>query len=429
MVKLNKVLFYGGTVLDFEKGKAGKADVVVIDGKIDKVGEIGPKQFDGRTVNVKGALLTPGLMDMHVHLREPGREDEETISSGCAAAMAGGFTAVCAMPNTEPACDTQEVVQFIKKRSETELVDVYPIGAITKKRAGNEISEMADMLRSGAVAFSDDGSPVLNTAVMKRALEYSSMYNASIIDHSDDPFLFEGGHMNESKMSTLLGMPPIPPVGEEIMIGRNIALVRYAGGHLHVAHISTKRGVELVRQAKDEGLDVTCEVAPHHLVFSDEDLHQYDTNLKMNPPLRTLEDVEALKAGLKDGTIDVIASDHAPHAVEEKQVEFLAAPFGILGLETMLGVILTKIVKEKILTLEQALAKMCVAPRRICRLPVPGIKKGELANVTIIDPKKKWKVDVNKFKSLSRNSPYDGWTLNGAVLGVVNKGLYWKKGQ
>ncbi|MBN2001492.1 dihydroorotase [candidate division KSB1 bacterium] len=426
MLKIEKILLHGGTVLDLENGKSARADVAIVDGKIRQVGEIETESFGGDVIDVSGAVLTPGLMDMHVHLREPGREDEETVASGCAAAMAGGFTAVCAMPNTEPECDTQEVVQFIKKRAEAELVDVYPIGAITKKRAGREISEMADMIRAGAVAFSDDGSPVLNTAVMKRALEYSSMYFSPIIDHCEDPFLFEGGHMNESKMSTLLGLPPIPPVGEEIMIGRNISLVRYVGGHLHVAHISTKRGVELVRQAKEEGLPVTCEVAPHHLVFSDEDLKEYDTNLKMNPPLRTPEDVEALKAGLKDGTIDVIASDHAPHSVEEKQVEFVEAPFGILGLETMLGIIITKIVKEKILSLEQALEKMCISPRRICRLPIPRIKKGEAANISIFDPDKKWTVDVKKFKSLSRNSPYDGWKLNGVVLGVVNKGLYQK---
>ncbi|NOY59106.1 MAG: dihydroorotase [Calditrichaeota bacterium] len=424
--KSDKILLKGGDIVDPVSRKHEKLDVAIIDGHIDKLGVIDEKSFSGKVIDVSGCWIVPGLIDMHVHLREPGREDEETVHSGCAAAMAGGFTAVCTMPNTSPACDNQNVVQFIKERARDELVDIFPIAAVTKNRAGKEITEMGELVKTGVVAFSDDGAPVVHSAVMRHALEYSSMYNVPIIDHCDDMNLFEGGHINEGKMSTWLGIPPIPDVGEEILIARDILLAKYTGGKVHIAHISTKGGVELVRRAKEERINVTCEVTPHHLALTEDALVSYDTNLKMNPPLRTAEDVDALKEGLKDGTIDAIASDHAPHSIEEKDVEFDAAPFGIIGLETMLGVINTKIVMDGIITLEQAIEKMCVSPRKILNLPIPGIAEGEHANLTIFDPKKSWTVNLRAFKSLSRNSPFGGWKLNGFVKSVVNKGIYWE---
>ncbi len=423
-IKADKLLFTGGEILDLSSKKRERLDFTIVNGKIDKIGGEKPESFQGEIIDISGNLVVPGLMDMHVHLREPGREDEETVESGCAAAMAGGITAVCAMPNTEPPCDKQEVVRFLKKQAESQLVEVFPIAAVTKKRAGVEITEMAELIRAGAVAFSDDGSPVANSAVMRRALEYSSMYQVPIIDHCEDPYLFAGGQMNESVMSTRLGLAGIPNAAEEIMIARDISLLRLSGGHVHIAHISTAGGVELVRRAKAEGLPMTCEVAPHHLAFTDESLRTFDTNLKMNPPLRTANDVAALQEGLRDGTIDVIASDHAPHSIEEKDVEFMAAPFGIIGLETMLGVTMSKVVEPGILTLEEALVKMSLAPRRILHLSIPRFKEGESANLTIFAANKSWHVEIDKFKSLSRNTPFGGWKLTGKVFAVVNNRLY-----
>jgi dihydroorotase len=420
MIKSKKLLFQGGTILDVEAKKEKIADILVINGKIEKIGKIKTADFDGRIIDVRDHFIAPGLIDMHVHLREPGREDEETIRSGCSAAAAGGFTAVCCMPNTEPACDKQEVVNFIKSAAQDLIVDVYPIAAVTKKRAGKEITEMAELVKAGAVAFTDDGNPVSDTSVMRRALEYSSMYGKPIIDHCEDPSLFAGGHMNEGLMSTKLGLPGIPDICESIMIARNISLSSFTGGRIHIAHISTKKGVDLIRAAKREGVQITCEVTPHHLTLTDEDLCDYSTNLKMNPPLRTAEDVHALHKGLADGTIDVIASDHAPHSIEEKDVEFLAAPFGIIGLETMLAVILTYIVRPGLLSLDEALFKMSITPRKILGIPIPKIRTGEQANFTVFHPEQEWTVDSSRFKSLSRNTPYNGSTLHGKVKGVYN---------
>ncbi len=421
VIKEKNILLRGGEIIDPVSGKRELKDIVIVNGKIDKIGKI-DENFSGEVHDVSGHLITPGLLDMHVHLREPGREDEETIESGCAAAMAGGFTGVCPMPNTMPPCDNQEVVRFLKKRSEQLLVDLYPVATITKGRKGEEITEMADLIHAGAVAFSDDGSPVLNSRVMRYAMEYASMVNAPIIDHSEDTSLSAGGHMNESIMSTRLGIQGIPNAAETVMIARNIELARLTGGHVHIAHLSTKEGVALIRRAKEEGISISCEVTPHHIFFTDKDLVEFDTNLKMNPPLRTTKDVEALKEGLRDGTIDVFASDHAPHAIQEKDVEFNAAPFGILGLETMLGALLGEIVNTNVITIEQMIAKMSANPRRILNLSPVEIKKGEPANLTIFHPSRKFKVDANKLHSLSRNTPFDGIELPGKVYGVVNNG-------
>ncbi|HOH07785.1 MAG TPA: dihydroorotase [bacterium] len=419
------MLLQGGEVLDLASGKRQALDLLILDGRIARTGADLLSDYEGELLDLRGQVIVPGLLDMHVHLREPGREDEETIESGCAAAMAGGITAVCAMPNTEPACDSQEVVRFLKKRAEEQLVEVFPIAAVSKKREGKEITEMAELVRAGAVAFSDDGSPVKSAAVMRRALEYSSMYGVPVIDHCEEPDLAAGGQMNEGWMSTRLGLAGNPDIAEAVMIARDLALAEFTGGHLHIAHISTAMGVELVRRAKEKGVKVTCEVTPHHLAFTDEALEHYDTNLKMNPPLRSRADVEALLAGLRDGTIDVIASDHAPHSIEEKEVEFAAAPNGILGLETMLGIILEKVVAAGVLPLHQALEKMILAPRRVLHLPLPLIAEGAPANLTVFSPDESWTVAVKKLKSLSRNMPYAGWNLPGRVCGVINRGLLW----
>ena len=362
---------------------------------------------------------------MHVHLREPGEEYKEDILSGTRAAAAGGFTGVACMPNTTPAIDKQEVVRFILKKADRELIDIYPIAAITKGRQGKEITEMAELIRAGAVAFSDDGSPVNDNVVMRNALDYASMFQAPIIDHCEDSHLAAGGHMNEGTMSTRLGVPGIPNAAESIHIARDIELVRLTGGRMHIAHLSTKEGIELVRKAKEQGLNVTCEVAPHHLMFTDADLTTFDTRLKMNPPLRTAEDVAALEQGIKDGVVDVFASDHAPHTLEDKDVEFDAAPFGVIGLETMLGVILKQVVQPGLLSLHDALRKMIVTPRTLLNIAVPEIKKGAAANLSVFNPDAAFVYDVNQSKSKSRNAPYHGMELPGKVFGVINKGLFW----
>jgi dihydroorotase len=405
-----------------------RVDIVIRNGKIKTIGEIDADSFKGEVFDLQGRVLMPGLIDMHVHLREPGREDEETIVSGCAAAMAGGFTAVCAMPNTDPPCDRQEVVEFIRRQARDQLVDVHPIATLTKGRQGQEITEMADLLAAGAVAFSDDGSAVSDSSVLRRAMEYASMYDALVIEHCEEASLAEDGHMNESIMSTRLGMAGIPNAAEEIVVMRDISLARLTGARLHIAHISTREAVEWVRRAKAEGLPVSCEVTPHHLMFTDEDLTHYDTSLKMNPPLRSRKDVEALHAGLKDGTIDVIASDHAPHSVEEKDVEFQAAPFGITGLETLLGVVMKHVVQAGTLSLEQVVTKLSGVPRELLHLDTPVLKEGAMANFTIIDPQHEWTVDRQTQKSKSRNMPYHGMTFPGKGVAVINKGMIYLAG-
>ncbi|MBD3383570.1 amidohydrolase family protein [candidate division KSB1 bacterium] len=424
--KSDLVCLRNGEVVDLIHSRRQKADIVIRGEKIDSIGTINESEFRGEIIDISNCIIVAGLVDMHVHLREPGREDEETVESGCAAAMAGGFTGVAAMPNTDPPCDNQEIVNFLFDRARSQLVDVYPVAAITKERAGKEITEMGELAKAGVVAFSDDGASVADSGVMRRALEYASMYETVIIDHSEELALAAGGHMNEGVMSTRLGVAGIPTTAEDVMVARNIGLLRFSGGFLHIAHISSDKSVEMVRRAKDEHLSISCEVTPHHLMFSDEDLIQYDTNLKMNPPLRPPAIIERLKAGLADGTIDVIASDHAPHSIEEKDVEFDAAPFGITGLETMVGVIITEIVNSGILSLEEALYKMSIAPRKLLRLDVPEIKEGKRANLSVIEPSKTWTVDAGRQKSLSRNTPYDGMELTGGIRAVINRGKLWQ---
>ncbi len=352
---------------------------------------------------------------MHVHLREPGREDEETIVSGAAAAVSGGFTSLACMPNTEPPLDTESAVRFVLREAEKTGVHIYPVAAVTKGSQGKELTEIAALVQAGAVAVSDDGSPVSSPDLMRRALEYTKMFDIPVISHAEELTLTANGLMHEGKMSARLGLRGMPSVAEELMVARDIALAEYTGGRLHVAHVSTARSVELIRQAKRRGLRVTAEVTPHHFTLTDETLVFFDANLKVNPPLRTAADVEALKNGLADGTIDVIASDHAPHAHEEKEVEFDAAPFGMIGLETALGLVLSELVEPGFLTLSEAMAKMTIGPARILGIPDGQLTVGGNATMTIFDPARPWVVDVNRFRSQSRNSPFAGRELRGRV--------------
>lgn len=418
-------LFKGGKIYDHGSRSFKESDLIVEDTKITEIGNIKTDSFQGKSINLKGSYIAPGLIDMHVHLREPGREDEETIVSGCKAAAAGGFTAVCCMPNTSPAIDNRGMVEFIKKQARGLLTDVYPIGAVTKDRAGNELTEMGDMADAGAVAFSDDGTPVSNSEILRYALEYSKMFNLPIIDHCEDQFLAKGKKMNEGKVSTMLGIPAVPSVAEDLIVARDLMMAEFTGGSIHIAHISSGRSVELVREAKKRGVSVTAETCPHYFILTEEAVKSFDTNLRVNPPIRTSADIESIIAGLKDGTIDAIATDHAPHSIEEKDVEFDKAPPGMIGLETALGLVNTFLVRQGHLSLEQMVEKMAISPRKLLNLPIPEIKTGAEANFLIFDADLKWQVDVTKFKSKSRNTPFAGYNLFGKSVGVFNHGLWY----
>ncbi|MHB8336214.1 MAG: dihydroorotase [Ignavibacteriaceae bacterium] len=412
----NVSLFHPVQKID-EKG----IDILLTDGVISKIGKINPEEISGAKVfDLSNKHIVPGFFDMHVHLREPGREDEETVQSGCNAAANGGFTGIACMPNTEPAIDSAEVVSFIKKQSKDHLVDVEVIGAATLGRKGEYISPMAELYEAGVVGFSDDGVAIKTSGILKRAFEYSKMYNVPIIEHCEDETL-SGGAMNEGLNSTMLGLPPIPSVAEELIVIRDILLAEYTGGKIHIAHLSTKKSVEMVREAKQKGISVTSEVTPHHFTLIDDSLKTYDTNFKMNPPLRTKADVDEILLGLKDGTIDCIASDHAPHSAEEKEAEFEHAPNGITGLETQVGLALTELYHKKIITLGQLIEKMSINPRKILNLPVPNFEVGQIANFTILDLTEIFTFDINRSKSKSKNSPFDKRLLTGKALGVINK--------
>jgi len=397
-------------------------DILLIDGVISKIGNLTKEDSAGAEVfNFSGKYVVPGLFDMHVHLREPGREDEETVITGCNAAANGGYTGIACMPNTEPAIDSAEVVELIHKQASSQLVDVYIIGAATLGRKGEVISPMAELKEAGVVGFSDDGIAIKTAGILKRTLEYSKMFNIPIIEHCQDESL-AGGAMNEGINSTRLGLPPIPSIAEDLIVIRDIMVSEYTGGKIHIAHISTKKSIELVREAKKKGLKVTAEVSPHHFTLTDDAVKTYDTNTKMNPPLRTQEDLDEVYRGLKDGTIDCIASDHAPHSLEEKEEEFEHAPNGITGLETEVGLALTELVHKKIISLEKLIEKMAINPRKILNIPIPKFELGQPANFTILDIDEIWTVDLTKSKSKSKNSPFDKRLLTGKAVAVINKG-------
>ncbi len=393
----------------------------------DKAGTGQPEsEGDVPVIDAKGAFVSPGWMDMHVHLREPGFEHKETVRTGCAAAANGGFTAVACMPNTNPPIHTRDVVSYVLKQAQGLPVDVYPIGTVSKERAGKSIAEMADMKEGGAVAFSDDGDPVQDSRLMRTALEYAAMLDVPVINHEEDLPLSRPGHMHEGRVSTRLGLAGTPSIAEEIMIARDILLSELTGGHVHVAHISTRKGVELVREAKSKGLKVTTEVCPHHFDLTDEEIErqQFHTNWKMHPPLRTEDDVQAMIEGLQDGTIDAICTDHAPHSVDEKEVEFIYAPNGIIGLETAWSIICKRLLSSGKLSLQDVIRKLAIHPRTILRLPVPKLAVGEPANLTLFDTDTEWICTPESIRSRSINTPWLNEKLKGRARAVYNNSQF-----
>ncbi|UCD17787.1 MAG: dihydroorotase [Candidatus Zixiibacteriota bacterium] len=413
----------GGRVIDPALGFGREADVYIKAGKIDEIttdvdksARAVAKLPGDKIIDASGSLVVPGLIDMHVHLREPGREDKETIVSGCRAAAAGGFTSVCCMPNTDPVIDNQETVKFVLSRAEEADANVYVIGAITKMSKGRELAEIGDLVKAGAVAISDDGGFVQNPEIMRRALEYARMFDIPVISHAEDRFLSAGAVMNESFQSSRLGMKGSPAVAEVIAVLRDIKLAEFVGGRVHIAHVSTAGAVGAVRAAKAEGVYATAEACPHHFTLTDEEIgKEFSTSLRVNPPLRTQKDVEAVIEGLVDGTIDCIASDHAPHAEEEKDVEFDQAPPGMIGLETTLGLVKTRLIDRGYLNWADAIRKMTYNPARILKLPGGTLEIGSAADITVIDPEYRWTVSEKKFRSKSKNSPFVGWKLKGKV--------------
>lgn len=422
------LLIQGGLVVDPAQALSAPRDLLIDGGKIAALEPPGTISPDGRRViAARNLVVTPGLMDMHVHLREPGEEYKETILTGTAAAVAGGFTAVAAMPNTRPVNDNASITRFILETAKTAgLARVYPVGAISMGSLGQTLSEYADQKAAGAVAFSDDGRPVMNPMLMRRALEYARTFDVPLIAHEEDLDLRANGVMHEGRVSLELGLRGIPAAAEESMIFRDLALVQLTGGRLHLAHVSAFGSVALVRQAKAAGLTVTAETAPHYFSLTDEAVRGYDANAKVNPPLRTDADVAAIKAGLADGTLDAIACDHAPHTSLEKDLEFEAAAFGLIGLETSLGLSL-KLVHDGVLTLSQLVAAMSTNQARILGVPGGTLAVGSPADVTLMDLDRTWTVDVNTFASKSRNCPFHDWTLKGkAVMTIVGGKVVWE---
>ncbi len=417
----------GGKVIDPELGFGKDATVLINDGKIAGIEIESPelkKQIDklpeDKVIDATDKLVVPGLVDIHVHLREPGREDEETVVSGCRAAAAGGFTTICCMPNTTPRIDSQEAVKFVQDRAKDADARVFVVGAITKNIEGKELAEIGDLVKVGAVAITDDGNYVQNPEIMRRAMEYSRMFDIPVMEHAEDQFLTAGSVMNESFQSTRLGLPGTPSVAEEIAVLRDIALSRLTGARIHIQHVSTKEAVEAIRTAKKEGIRVTGEATPHHLILTDDEIgKEFNTNLRVNPPLRSARDRDAVIKGLVDGTIDCIASDHAPHSAEEKDCEFDQAPPGMIGLETTLGLIKTFLIDKGLLSWADAIRKMTISPAKIMGLNGGTLAAGAYADITIIDPDKQWTVKPKEFFSLSRNSPFDGYKLSAQVYKTI----------
>jgi dihydroorotase len=423
---VDSVLFRGARLIDPAAGVDAISDVRISEGQVVDVGE--KLSADGsEVIDVEGAIIAPGLVDLHVHLREPGREDEETIATGAAAAATGGFTAICAMPNTDPVCDNGAVAEKVAGRARTvDLVEVAPAGAITKGLRGERLSAIGEMAKSAARVrlFTDDGRGVQDPRLLRRAMEYIKAFDCVCAEHCEDEHLSQGGQMHEGEYSSVLGLKGIPSEAEEIPLARDLALARMTGVRFHALHVSTARAVDLIRRAKSEGIRVTAEVTPHHLALNDADLVGYDTNFKMNPPLRSASDVEALREGLADGTIDAVATDHAPHSAEEKEAEFELAPPGIIGLETALAVVITELIEPGRLTWPQAIERMSVTPAQIGGFRRHGgpVTAGAPANVVVIDPAAEWVVNPDRFASFSRNSPWSGDKLKGRVLYTVFEG-------
>ena len=421
---MSTIVIRGGKVLD--PGRfTGTGDLVIEKGVITALGESAGKAYekksapDLRVIDARGKLVVPGFIDLHVHLREPGYEYKETVQTGVASAVSGGFTTVCCMPNTSPINDNQSVTELILDRARAAgMARVLPIGAITKGSKGEELAEIGELHRAGCIGISDDGRPVMNSQVMRRAMEYSRAFDVPVVDHCEDLTLSEGGCMHEGLVSTRLGLQGVPAAAEEVMVARDLQLAELTGARLHLAHLSTKGSVRMVRDAKARGLRVTAEACPHHFVLTDEAVMGYNTAAKMNPPLRTWDDVLALRDGLRDGTIDAIATDHAPHAAQEKEQEFAAAPNGVVGLETALSLTLS-LVDEGVLSLERAISLLSVGPALAFGIPGGSLRVGAAADVTIIDPAAGWEVDPARLKSKSRNTPFAGWKVKGRALYTI----------
>lgn len=426
---MSSIFIKNGTILDPSRNLEQRGGLLIRDGKIASI--VAPNTSSGtqadQVIDATGCYITPGLIDIHVHFREPGDEEEETIASGSAAAVAGGFTTVCCMPNTKPPLDNEGLIEFVIRESErVGLANVFPIGAITKGRAGKELAEIGSMVARGAIAISDDGVGVADPAVMRKALQYAKMIDTVIMQHCEEPSL-GGGAMHAGLMSTVLGLPGIPAEAEQLMIGRDLMLNRTIGCRYHVQHISTAYSVELIRMGKREGMNVTAEVAPHHLLLTDESCRHYDTNYKMNPPLRTAADVKACIDGVKDGTIDCLATDHAPHLAEEKELEFQYAPFGILSIECALALYIKALIEPGHISWMKMIDMMTHQAAKIIRLDRGTLGDGAVADVTIIDPNMEWTIDLERMKTKSRNCPFGGWKVKGrATHTIVDGEVKWK---
>jgi len=425
---MNDLLIRGARVIDPSAGRDEVADIAIAGGKIVALGRDIPQEA-GQTIDAKGLIACPGLIDIHVHCREPGHEEEETIATAAAAAVAGGFTTICAMPNTHPPMDNETAVQYVLQRAaEADLARVLPVGCITTAREGKELAEMAQMVHAGAVGFSDDGDGVASSSVMQRALQYAGMLDVVLMQHCQDGDLM-GGVMNSGAVAVRLGLGGIAPAGEQIMLRRDLELVERTGSRYHVQHVSCAGSVRMIRQAKVAGLSVTAEATAHHLLLTDAACMSYDSNYKMNPPLRSSADVEALRAGVADGTIDCLASDNAPHSKEEKELEFALAPFGIISIECSLGLYAKALIQTELMDWPALIARMTTSPAAVIRIESAGtgaarprlgtLAVGAEADVTIIDPDRKWTVDVNAFRSKSRNCPYHGWQLQGRAVATI----------
>ena len=417
-----KLLIKGGRVVDPANARDGRFDVLVDKGLIADV-QPSIAANGARTVDASGKLVVPGLVDLHAHLREPGREDKETIETGCRAALAGGFTTICAMPNTAPAMDQRGTVDLVHQETRRlGLADVRPIGAITKGRDGKELTDFGELFDAGCVALSDDGSPVADAFLMRRALEYAKLFGRPLIQHAEDPALAAGGVMHEGLISTTLGLRGMPAQAESVMVARDLALAELTGGWVHFAHLSCADSVELVRQAKRRKVRVTCEVTPHHLALTEDAVEEFNTAAKVNPPLRTEQDRLALIQGLRDGTIDCIATDHAPHTDWEKEADFDAAPFGVSGLETALAVCVTTLIEPNLLSWPQLIEKLSLTPARLIDSQAGTLSPGAAADLAVIDPAATWTVDPARFVSKGRHSPFAGRTLAGRVVRVLRHG-------
>jgi dihydroorotase len=420
---MKRICIAGGRIIDPGRNVDATGNLFIADGRIEDVGDFDPRRED-YVIDARGMLVVPGLIDMHVHLRDPGYETDETIATGTQAALESGFTSLACMPDTDPALDNQASAEFVAlQASRAGTINVWPVGAVTKGRDGKELAEIGGLVQGGAVAFSDADRPIANAEIMRRALEYTQMFEKPVLNHPEVPELTQNGLMNEGFVSMKLGMAGMPAAAEEIMVDRDLHLAQWTGGRLHLQNLSCAGSVESVRRAKQSGLAVTCEVCPHHFTLTETELERFDANYKVNPPLRTEADVTALIAGLADGTIDVIASGHSPRAPEKKLGELDGVPFGVIGIETVLPVAIRALIDPGHLTWPALIAKLTVNPARVLGLDRGTLGPGQVADVTVIDPDYRWRIDPNRFISKSRNCPFAGWEVRGRAHAVLVGGV------